>query len=161
MKFKLPLIAVVAIACYIQACKKSSAPVHTPVDYQLILRPDASTGQDSYVSKRDNDPSDGNTNLNFANELVLARVTQSGGDSFTCHGYLRFDSLVKVPAKATVTSAMLYLYGEGTDSSASIPYGDSYPNAYNLSNDGWLQMVTGGTWDQKTITFNNAPAATT
>jgi hypothetical protein len=52
------------------------------------------------------------------------------------------------------------LYGEGPDSSASFPFGDSYPSNSNSTNPGLIQMVTGGTWQQTTITWNNAPAAT-
>ena len=161
MKFKFAVIALAAAICSFAACKKSSN-THVPINYQLILRPDSTTGQDSYVAKLDNDPADGNTNLNAAHELCLARWTQSWyhNDSATFRGYIRFDSLAKVPAKAAVTSAILYLYGEGTDSSASFPFGDSYPGSSSDLNGGLIQLVTGGTWDQKTINFNNAPAAT-
>ncbi|HLZ88438.1 MAG TPA: DNRLRE domain-containing protein [Puia sp.] len=154
------------------SCFKRSIPIpHPPAtdsvvtvndtDQTLILRPDSTTGQDSYVSKLDDYPTDGNVNLNFAHEMVLARwvFSQDNYDSATQRGYIRFDSLRKIPSTATVTSAILYLYGEST--SLSYPYGNSYyPGSYNPPNPGLIQRVVGGTWDQKTITWNNAPALT-
>ena len=137
-------------------------PEHHDSNYVLILRPDSTTGQDSYVSKVLDDTADGNVNLNFAHELIMARWTFSafGGDSGTQRGFLRFDSLAKIPTTATVTSAVLYLYGEDPDSSMSFPFGNSYyPGSSNPSNPVVIEAVTGGTWQQKTITWNNAPAA--
>lgn len=137
-------------------------PEHHDSNYVLILRPDSTTGQDSYVSKVLDDTADGNVNLNFAHELIMARWTFSafGGDSGTQRGYLRFDSLAKIPTAATVTSAILYLYGEDPDSSMSYPFGNSYYlGSGNPSNPVVLEAVTGGTWQQKTITWNNAPGA--
>lgn len=159
MKSTIVLIAFAALLCNLAGCKKSSG--HVPVHYQLVLRPDATTGQDSYVAKVDIVPTDGNTNLNSANEMCLAHWTQSnfGNDSATFRGFIRFDSLAKVPTNAMVTSSTLYLYGEGPDSSASFAFGDSYPAHSPSINGGLVQRVTGGTWDQTTITFNNEPAA--
>src|ERR1700677_1378582 len=132
------------------SCVRTSSLTPQPTAHQLILRPDSTTGQDSYVALLDNDPSDGNTNLNFAHEMCLARWTCSwyNYDSATWRGYIRFDSLTKIPTTATVTSAILYLYGEGQDSSASFPFGDSYPSNSSSTNPGLIQMVTGGTWQQ-------------
>jgi hypothetical protein len=144
------------------SCHKSATPLKT-VNYTLSLRPDSTTAHDCYVSILDNDPADGNINVNSAHELVLARWTFAADnyDSATQRGYIRFDSLSKVPTNATVTSAILYLYGEGPDSSATYPFGNSfYSGSNNPSNGALVQMVTGGTWDQTTITWNNAPSAT-
>jgi hypothetical protein len=143
------------------ACHKLIT-THVPAGYQLILRPDSTTGQDSYVSKVLDDSADGNANLNFTHELIMSRWTfsQFGGDSGTQRSYLRFDSLSKIPTTATVISATLYLYGEDPDSSASFPYGNSYyPGSPNPTNSVVVEAVTGGTWQQNTITWNNAPAA--
>lgn len=161
MNFKSAICLAAMSAAALTACVKKSTPPTS--NYTLTLRPDSTTGQDSYVALLDNDTSDGNTNLNFAHEMCLARWTVSwhNYDSATWRGYIRFDSLAKIPTNATVTSAILYLYGEGSDSSASFPFGDSYPGSSSQSNAGFIQMVTGGTWDQNTITWNNAPAATT
>jgi hypothetical protein len=138
----------------------TSIPITDTSTYTLVLQPDSTTGQDSYVSKLDNHDSDGNVNLNFAHELFMARYIFSieGYDSATQRSYLRFDSLSKIPDTAVVLSATLYLYGES--SSASYPYGNTYPTSFNLPNTSLIQRVTGGTWDQKTITWNNAPALT-
>lgn len=143
------------------ACHKTIT-THVPGNYQLILRPDSTTGQDSYVSKVLDDSADGFVNLNFAHELIMSRwqFEQFGYDSATQRGYLRFDSLAKIPTTATVISATLYLYGEDPDSSISFPIGNSYyAGSFNPTNPVVLEAVTGGTWQQKTITWNNAPAA--
>ncbi|HEV2478722.1 MAG TPA: DNRLRE domain-containing protein [Puia sp.] len=129
-------------------------------DAALILRPDSTTGQDCYVSKLDTTP-DGNTNLNWTHEIVMSRwsLSQYNYDTATQRSYIRFDNLAKIPSTATVTSAVLYLYGE--DSSITFPYGNSYyPYSNNPPNPVLVQQVIGGTWDQKTITWNNAPALT-
>jgi len=137
--------------------------VHIPSGHQLILRPDSTTGQDSYVSKVLDDSADGFANLNWTHELIMSRwqFEQFYFDSATQRGYLRFDSLAKIPAKANIISATLYLYGEDPDSSSSFPIGNSYYNgsSYNPPNPVVIEAVTGGTWQQKTITWNNAPAA--
>lgn len=160
MNFKSTICLLAICAAGFTSCSKHSS--HQVQNYELILRPDSTTGQDSYVALLDHDAADGNANINFAHELVMGRWTMSwdSNDSATMRGYLRFDGLSQIPTHATVTSATLYLYGEGTDSSASFPFGDSYPDHASQDNSGYLQMVTGGTWDQKTITWNNAPAAT-
>lgn len=143
------------------ACHKV-VTIHIPSEYQLILRPDSTTGQDSYVSKVLDDSADGGANLNWTHELIMARwqFEQFGYDTGTQRGYLRFDSLAKIPTKANVISATLYLYGEDPDSSSSFPIGNSYYiGSYNPPNPVVIEAVTGGTWQQKTITWNNAPAA--
>lgn len=164
MKFASGVMVIAASLCFFGACKKSSSGkgnVHIPQPYQLILRPDASTGQDTYVAKIDVVPTDGNTNLNSTNELCLARWNSGfQNDSAAARGFIRFVDLAKVPSTATVTNAMLYLYGEGPDSSTSFAYGDTYPEHSLVPNGGYVQLVTGGSWDQSTLTWNNAPAAT-
>lgn len=130
-------------------------------DAALILRPDSTTGQDAYVSKLDSTPGDGGVNLNWTHEIIMARwsLSQFNYDTATQRSYIRFDSLAKIPSTATVTSAVLYLYG--VSSSISFPYGNSYyPYSNNPPNPGLVQEVIGGTWDQTTITWNNAPALT-
>jgi hypothetical protein len=162
MKPVLSTLASLILVLFFTSCFRTSTTTPQPTAHQLILRPDSTTGQDTYVALLDNDPSDGNTNLNFAHEMCLARWTCSwyNYDSATWRGYIRFDSIAKIPTTATVTSAILYLYGEGTDSSASFPFGDSYPSNSSSTNPGVIQMVTGGTWQQTTLTWNNAPVAT-
>ncbi|HRI19709.1 MAG TPA: DNRLRE domain-containing protein [Panacibacter sp.] len=124
---------------------------------RLTLKPGLTGGQDSYVSKIDNDPNDGNTNLNFTHELVASKFYYYG-QLATQRSYIKFDSLIKVPATAKIVSARLYLYGES--SSLSFPYGNSYPSAINPPNPCLIQRVTGGNWDQSTITWNNKPETT-
>jgi hypothetical protein len=158
------------------SCFKNEIPIPPPPthtdsvtskndsDLTLILRPDSTSGQDSYVSKLDSNasnPSDGGINLNWVHELVIARwsLSQYGFDSATQRSYIRFDGLSGIPSTDTVTSAILYLYGE--TSSLTFPYGNSYyPYSNNPPNAGLVQQVVGGTWDQTTITWNNAPALT-
>lgn len=163
-----------AFACLLTAasCIKREIPIPPPpsstdstvtvndTDATLILRPDSTTGQDCYVSKLDTTP-DGNTNLNWTHEIVMSRwsLSQYNYDTVTQRSYIRFDGLAGVPSTATVTSAVLYLYGES--SSITFPYGNSYyPGSYNPPNPALVQRVVGGTWDQKTIYWNNAPALT-
>lgn len=162
----------------VASCIKREIPIPPPVppsgndstvsvndtDQALILRPDSTTGQDAYVSKLDTTPSypdDGNINLNWTHELVMSRwsLSQYNYDTATQRSYIRFDSLARIPSTATVTSAILYLYGES--SSITFPDGNSYYyGSYNPPNPVLVQQVVGGTWDQTTITFDNAPALT-
>jgi hypothetical protein len=158
----------------VASCIKREIPIPPPppsgndssvtvndTDAALILRPDSTTGQDAYVSKLDNWPGDGNDTLNWTHEIVMSRwsLSQYNYDSATQRSYIRFDSLAKIPATATVTSAVLYLYGES--SSLTFPDGNSYYyGSYNPPNPVLVQQVIGGTWDQLSITFNNAPALT-
>jgi len=158
MKSPVAMLMIISMIAGFVSCKKSSP--HVPTNYVLILRPDSTTGQDAYVSKLDNTPTDGNANTNNLDEILMARWTfdWANYDSAIQRSYIRFDSLSKIPTNATVASATLYLYGE--PSSYSFPgVGDSYyPGSANPPNPGVLEAVT-GPWDQKTITFNNAPAA--
>ena len=157
------------------SCLKREIPIPPPVhtdsvtnindtDQTLILRPDSTTGQDAYVSKLDSTvsyPNDGGVNLNWTHELVISRwsLSQYNFDTATQRSYIRFDGLAGIPSTDTVTSAVLYLYGE--TSSITFPYGNSYyPWSNNPPNTGLVQQVVGGTWDQTTITWNNAPALT-
>lgn len=125
----------------------------------MSIRPGLSDGQDTYVAKIDSDPSDGNTNLNSTHELVMARASYFG-QLATWRGFLRFDSVAEIPSNAKILSAKLYLYGE--TSSISFNSGNSYyPGSSNLTNPCVIQKVTGGMWDQNTLSWNNAPATTT
>jgi hypothetical protein len=162
MKALLPVfLLTVGFICFEGCVKKITSP-HVPSNYTLTLRPDSTTGQDSYVSKVLDDSADGGANLNWTHELIMARWTfeQFGYDSGTQRSYIRFDSLAKIPTTATVTSAILYLYGENPEASPSFPIGNSYyPGSNNPPNPVVIEAVIGGTWQQKTITWNNAPAA--
>ena len=161
----------------VASCIKREIPIPPPspsgndssiskndTDAALILRPDSTTGQDAYVSKLDSNasnPSDGNVNLDWTHEIVMSRwsLSQFNFDTATQRSYIRFDSLARIPSTATVTSAVLYLYGES--SSITFPYGNSYYwGSNNPPNPVLVQQVVGGTWNQQTITFNNAPALT-
>jgi hypothetical protein len=142
------------------SCFKNEIPIPPPPthtdsvtskndsDLTLILRPDSTSGQDSYVSKLDSNasnPSDGGINLNWVHELVIARwsLSQYGFDSATQRSYIRFDGLSGIPSTDTVTSAILYLYGE--TSSLTFPYGNSYyPYSNNPPNAGLVQQVGPG-----------------
>jgi hypothetical protein len=157
------------------SCLKHEIPIPPPpthtdsvttskndTDLTLTLRPDSTTGQDAYISKLDGTTyNDGGVNLNWTHEIVMSRwsLFQYNFDTATQRSYIRFDGLAGISDTATVTSAVLYLYGE--TSSITFPYGNSYyPNSNNPPNPGLVQQVVGGTWDQTTIDFNNAPALT-
>ncbi|NNV54322.1 DNRLRE domain-containing protein [Panacibacter sp. KCS-6] len=125
---------------------------------KLTLKPGVTDGQDTYVSKIDNDPNDGNGNLNYLHELISSKFYYFG-QLATQRSYIKFDSLNKVPATSKITSAILYLYGES--SSLSFPAGNSYfPGSSNPENACLIQRVVGGNWNQSNITWNNKPAIT-
>ncbi|HRH49270.1 MAG TPA: DNRLRE domain-containing protein [Panacibacter sp.] len=124
----------------------------------LTLRPGLNDGQDTYVSKIDDDPNDGNTNVNYAHELLASKFSYYG-QLATQRGYIKFDSLIKIPSTAKIIAARLSLYGES--SSYSFPGGNSYyPGSLNPENACLIQRVVGGNWDQTTITWNNKPVIT-
>lgn len=124
----------------------------------LTLRPGINDGQDTYVSKIDNDPNDGNGNLNYTHELLASKFYYFG-QLATQRGYIKFDSLIKVPPAAKVVSAKLFLYGES--SSLSFPNGNSFfPGSGNPENSCLIQRVVGSNWDQTTLTWNNKPVTT-
>jgi hypothetical protein len=124
---------------------------------KLVLRPCAADGQDVYVDKLGTLPS-GNTN--YVPELPINNWT-NGGIPLNTRSFIRFDSLLLVPASATVVSAKLYLYG--LSSSLNTPQGNSwYPGApygYN-KNDCYVQQVL-APWDETTLTYDNQPPTST
>jgi len=140
---------------------ESSVTVETDGDTTIVtLRPGLKDGQDTYVSKIDADPNDGNTNVNYANDLLASKFYYYG-QLATQRGYIKFDSLLKkVPATATIISAKLFLYGKS--SSLSFPTGNSYyPGSSNPENPCWVQRVIGKNWQESTITWNTMPGTTT
>ncbi len=124
----------------------------------LTLRPGLNDGQDTYVSKIDNDANDGNGNLNYTHELVMSKYYYYG-QLATVRSYIKFDSLVKIPSTAKILGAQLQLFGES--SSFSFPNGNSYyPGSGNPENTCLVQRVIGGNWNQTTLTWNTMPATT-
>lgn len=125
----------------------------------ITITPGPLDGQDTYVSKIDYDPNDGNGNLNFTEELVMSKYYYYG-QLATVRSYLKFDSLSKIPATAKIVGARLFLYGK--TSSISFPSGNSYyPGSGNPENACLVQRVTGGNWNENTLTWNTMPATTT
>lgn len=136
--------------------REKSGPVVT-----MTIKPGTKDGQDTYVSKLLNHPADGNTNLDYVHEIVMGKWNYSEyNDSAIIRSYIRFDSLSNIPSTAVIISAKLKLYGE--PSSNVFPFGNSYYiGSSNPENSCVVQRVTGGTWQENTITFNNMPATTT
>lgn len=127
----------------------------------ITFRPGLKDGQDTYVSKIDNDPNDGNVNLNYKNEILASKFYYYG-QLATQRGYIKFDSLLsRIPATANIISARLYLYGVASAPN-SFPYGNSYyPGSSNPVNNCYIQRVVGTNWKEGTITWNNKPNSTT
>lgn len=140
------------------SCKKKKSNVVNPTPHTVTLQP-GSEGQDTYVSKIDNQASDGNNNLNFANEIVMGRWTAASGTLATFRSYIKFTGLNTIPTNANVTSAKLYLYGKS--SSLTFPSGNSsYPGSGNAENSSIIKRVIGGDWTQTALTWNTMPATT-
>ena len=113
----------------------------------LTLRPGPGTGQDAYVAEERNTES---INVNYVPELSIASWTIDG-QLYRAASYIRFDSLVEVPASSTVVSAKLYLYG--LSSSSSTPQGNSGDNAC------YIKRVL-EPWDESVINYANRPQKT-
>jgi len=63
---------------------------------------------------------------------------------YPCNTWVGFD-LTSIPTTATITSATLSMF-------QFYQHGDSYSSVFS-----YLKRVIGGSWDQSTITWNNAP----
>lgn len=125
----------------------------------ITITPGPLDGQDTYVSKIDNDPNDGNGNLDYLGELIMSKFYYYG-QLATQRSYIKFAAVSTIPDTAKIVNATLFLYGK--TSSLSFPYGNSYyPGSGNPENACLIQRVTGGNWDESTITWNNMPATTT
>lgn len=148
--------------------KMVSITVNIQQTTTLTLRPDGADGQDAIVATRATDGGvAANSNLSAIPELSLSQWTynaQNAGEG-TNRSYIKFTGLSRIPAGATIVSAKLSLYGlsqQETVQSPSTPQGNSYyTGASNTaSNSGWIKRVTGGDWDEATITWMNKPATT-
>lgn len=169
------LAAAVLTLSLFSACKKdaSSSPVNDLSDKSvsgsqnvdgsttLVLRPGPTDGKDAYVNFLD-----GNANSIYG---TSGDIPELGADAWTDGGalelrrfYIEFDSLVKVPATATVVSATLQLFGL-PGSSITHPQGNSiYPGSpYNgyPDNSALVQKVT-AKWKENTIDYANQPGVT-
>ncbi|QEC65948.1 DNRLRE domain-containing protein [Panacibacter ginsenosidivorans] len=127
---------------------------------KVILKPNAKDGQDTYVTFWNGDASWANSTGDWAQELSMDSWT-NGGLQMGVRSYLRFDKIALIPADAQIISAKLFLYAKG--SSISNPNGNSgYSGSpYNTDNACKIERVTGGTWDEATLTWNTQPAVTT
>jgi hypothetical protein len=161
------------VPIFLFSCKKESNTVSLPgssselsqsVDATgittLLIKPGPNNGQDTYVSKIDDNPDDGNVNQNWTHEIAIGKWLEYYSQSpATWRGYIKFDSLSRVPSTSKIISAKLYLYGES--SSLTFPYGNSYyDGSSNPENSVLVQRVTGGNWSQSTLTWNTMPATT-
>ena len=70
------------------------------------------------------------------------------GQLYRASSYIRFDSLVAIPASSIITSAKLYLYG--LSSSLSTPQGNNGDNAC------YIKRIL-EPWDESIINFANRP----
>lgn len=125
---------------------------------KLVLRP-GSDGQDTYITFLNSNPDWANGTGDFAQELSMQSWTY-GGALMGVRSYLKFKDLDLVPLGAEILSAKLYLYAKG--SSISNPNGNSgYSGSpYSMDNACKVERVTGGAWDESTLTWNTQPAIT-
>lgn len=152
-------LLLLALSATLINCKKDKDEPD-PVSHTHNFQP-GNDGQDTYVSKIDNEPTDGNVNLDWVNELVMGRwKANANPNNFTARSYIKFTGLSTIPANATINSATLYLYGK--TSSLAFPNGNSsYPGSLNAENSSYIQRVIGGNWDESTLTWNTMPTTTT
>ncbi len=149
--------------------KTVSVTIVAPQSFFLALQPGSTDGQDALVGIRATDGSVvANTNFNSIPELSISRWTYNaqGAGGGTNRAYLKFAGLSAIPAGAEIVSAKLSLFGlnqQETSQSSSTPQGNSfYPGStYPGNNKSWIKRVTGGDWEETTITWNNKPATTT
>jgi hypothetical protein len=95
-------------------------------------------------------------NMNANYSTMTSIYVENGTNSSYAHqwiGYFGFD-LSQIPACATINSATLYLYGDGTHRNATLSGGGF------LSNESYLQRTT-SLWAYNTVTYNNQPTYTT
>lgn len=128
---------------------------------KLVLQPGPGIGQDAMIDYRTYDNS-ADSNRDYPHELNMYTWTVYGRLIYA-RSYLKFSELSALPANAKVLYAKLYMYG--VDTSGWTPQGNSvYKHSpiliYAKNNDCYVQRVTGGDWDESTITWNNAPTAT-
>src|SRR3954466_10064717 len=104
------IISLIAVIFF--SCKKDAVTTSTQLNSDqnvslsidqtgvttLIIKPDTKDGQDTYVSKIDNNPDDGNVNQNWTHEIAIAKWIEYFSQSpATWRGYIKFDSLSKIP----------------------------------------------------------------
>lgn len=93
-------------------------------------------------------------------ELLYSDWTYSAGGCphGTIRALLRFAQMDTIPVSAVIISAELKLFGVTTSSN----WGTStFPGSpYPLSNEAWVQRVT-GSWSEATVTWNTQPTTTT
>ena len=148
--------------------KTVSVTVVGPQTFTLTFQPDSAEGQDAIVAIRATDGGVvASSNHSAIPELSMSRWTYNsqGAGAGTNRTYLKFTALSNIPAGAEIISAKLSLFGlnqQETSQSGSTPQGNSfYPGStYTVDNRVWIKRVTGGDWNESTITWNNKPAAT-
>ncbi|MDI9319307.1 MAG: DNRLRE domain-containing protein [Phycisphaerales bacterium] len=100
--------------------------------------------------------------LNFgtAIEINYAMWTYSflGCGNGTQRSLIRFKGLDTLPSSATILSAKLYFYGVSTSGNWGTSYFSGSP--YPLTNEGWIERVT-GSWTELGVTWNTQPTTTT
>jgi len=159
----LPLIALLFL--FSMSCKKDCPPPQQEVK-TLTLQPGPKDGDDCLVAYREGDGGlNANANHSSNPDLNACAWTYNseGWGAGINRSYLKFIGLSSLPAKATIKSAKLSLYGIKAGEGIAAPQGNSiYPGSpYESygSNAAWLKEVTGD-WDETTITWNTKPATT-
>ncbi len=143
----------------------SSETVHNLAagTYTLTLQPGPNDGDDLWTKNWIGHPAYADT-CDTKVALVKGLAYYLTGSIVYTRSVIKFDSLSKVPAGATVLSATLYLYGPkptSKDVKKHLPMGNtSYPGSNKGDNTCYLQRITGN-WNQHTISWNNPPVTTT
>ncbi|MDR0790650.1 MAG: DNRLRE domain-containing protein, partial [Bacteroidales bacterium] len=136
----------------------------------VTFKPNATIGQDAPIWMLDNDcvanwlpQTSANTNFGDHFTLIIGDWTwnANGCGSGTIRSVLKFEQLSTIPTNATITSAILKLYGTGPNQDLLILGNNSYYNGSTFpTNEVWIEQIT-SSWDENTITWNTQPTTTT
>ncbi|MBV9962957.1 MAG: DNRLRE domain-containing protein [Parafilimonas sp.] len=124
----------------------------------MVLQPGPQDGYDTWLTWKRNDPVITNWNWDTV-AITAAYAWTSGGVPITGRSLIEFKGLSAIPAKATVISARLYMYG--VENSPHLPAGNSVykGSPYHEDNSMTVLRVTQN-WDSKTVTWPTQPGVT-
>ena len=116
----------------------------------LVLQPGPQDGYDTWLTWKRNDPVITNWNWDTV-AITAAYAWTSSGIPITGRSLVAFKGLSAIPARATIISARLYMYG--VESSPHLPAGNSVykGSPYHDDNSMTVLRVT-QSWDSKTVT---------
>jgi hypothetical protein len=130
------------------------------------LKPGAAYGEDAEIAESGGCVFTGNTkplelmNSGSENELNYAQWTYSSlGCGVGSQRFLiKFKGLDTIPSSATIVSAKINFFGVPSSANWGTSYFTGSP--YPLTNEGWIQRVT-GSWSESTVTWSTQPTSVT